>query len=121
VAAVSADLESLVPPRFLEVIPFARLPQIPRYLKGLLLRLERATTNPVKETERARQVAPYQEAWRQMTASTPAIPEALILREEFRWLLEEYKVSLFAQELGTAAPVSPKRLDELLERIRMTR
>ncbi|MEN9678542.1 MAG: hypothetical protein RIS76_4438, partial [Verrucomicrobiota bacterium] len=44
-----------------------------------------------------------------------------ILREEFRWLLEEYKVSLFAQELGTAAPVSPKRLDELLERIRMTR
>ena len=121
VAAVSAELESLVPPRFLEVIPLARLGQIPRYLKGLLLRLERATTNSAKESERARQLAPYLEAWRQMASSPPPHAEAQALREEFRWMLEEFKVSLFAQELGTAIPVSPKRLDELRERIRLTR
>ncbi|MFM7803650.1 MAG: DUF3418 domain-containing protein, partial [Verrucomicrobiota bacterium] len=47
-----------------------------------------------------------------------AIPDAPGRIDAFRWLLEEYKVSLFAQELGTAVPVSPKRLDEALASLR---
>jgi len=49
-------------------------------------------------------------------ASAPSARQAL---EEFRWLLEEFKVSLFAQELGTAEPVSARRLEQRLERLRV--
>jgi ATP-dependent helicase HrpA len=115
------ELFALLPPRFLETIPSERLPQLPRYLKALLLRIERAAGNPPKEQERANQVAPYVAARKQLAATPPKSDEGRALAEEFRWMVEEFKVSLFAQELGTAQPVSPKRLDEHLERLRMTR
>jgi ATP-dependent helicase HrpA len=111
---LAGELASLLPPRFLEQIPFDRLPHIPRYLKALLTRLERAALNPVKDQERDRQIAPYQSAWKQLQAAPPRPAEARQAMEEFRWMIEEFKVSLFAQELGTAQPVSPKRLDEKL-------
>ena len=110
----------MLPPRFLEQIPFDRLPHVPRYLKALLTRLERAALNPAKDQERARQIAPYQEAWKQLQAAPPRSAEARQAMEEFRWMLEEFKVSVFAQELGTAQPVSAKRLDEKLARIRQS-
>ncbi|MCW5559226.1 MAG: DUF3418 domain-containing protein, partial [Verrucomicrobiae bacterium] len=115
VAAVVKELETLLPPRFLEQTPGSRLAHFPRYLKALQLRLERAATNPAKDAERSRLLAPYEDALRRLRESPPASAEAQRLRDEFRWMLEEYKVSLFAQELGTATPVSPKRLDALLE------
>jgi ATP-dependent helicase HrpA len=115
---LTGDLTALLPPRFLEEIPFERLPHLPRYLKALLTRLERAALNPVKDQERARQIAPYQNAWKQLQAAPPRAAEARQAMEEFRWMIEEFKVSLFAQELGTAQPVSAKRLDEKLVRIR---
>ncbi|MFM8359115.1 MAG: DUF3418 domain-containing protein, partial [Verrucomicrobiota bacterium] len=71
-----------------------------------------------KEQERARQLAPYLEAVQQLRRAPPKDPAARRLAEEFPWLVEEFKVSLFAQELGTAVPVSPRRLDELLATIR---
>jgi ATP-dependent helicase HrpA len=114
----AAELESLVPPGFLDVTPFEQLHHVPRYLKALLLRIERAANNPPKEAERVRQIAPYVEALRKLQAAPPKSPSARELVGQFRWMLEEYRVSVFAQELGTAQPVSPKRLDELLERIR---
>ena len=88
------------------------------YLKAMLTRLERAAQNPIKDQERARQLAPYQNAWKQLQAAPPSSIEARQAMEEFRWMIEEFKVSLFAQELGTASPVSAKRLDEKLARIR---
>ena len=115
---LAGELAALLPPRFLEQIPFERLPHVPRYLKALLTRLERAALNPAKDQERARQVAPYREAWKQLQAAPPHFPEAVQAMEEFRWMIEEFKVSVFAQELGTAQPVSPKRLDEKLARLR---
>jgi len=53
-----------------------------------------------------------------LEATPPKTPAARAKFQEFRWMLEEFKVSLFAQELGTAIPVSPKRLDKHLEEIR---
>ena len=114
----AAEVEALVPRRFLEQIPFAQLPHVPRYLKALVLRIERAANNPPKDAERAKLVAPYVAERERLRTTPPKSPEGQKLAEEFRWLLEEYKVSVFAQELGTAQPASPKRLDELLERIR---
>jgi ATP-dependent helicase HrpA len=113
------ELAFLMPPAFLDGIEFETLRQLPRYLKALTLRAERAANNPVKDAERAKAVAPYQAALHRLrTASNATSADAARRVDGFRWLLEEYKVSLFAQELGTAVPVSPKRLDEYLASMR---
>ena len=112
------DLAALMPSRFLATTTFERLDHLPRYLKGLLTRADRAKLNPVKDQERTRQTAPYVEALRRLQTAPARNAEAQRLTDEFRWLVEEYKVSLFAQELGTAVPISAKRLDEQLERLR---
>ena len=111
-------LDALLPPTFLESTEHARLAHLPRYLKALATRIDRAKLNPAKESERAALVAPYLEARRAAAARTAHSPEAAELRASFHWMVEEYKVSVFAQELGTAQPISPKRLDEHLERLR---
>jgi ATP-dependent helicase HrpA len=112
---LAAELAGLVSPRFLERIEFDRLTHLPRYLKALLIRAERAALNPAKNQDRLRQLAPYVDALKKLQAQPPRSPEADRQIEAFRWLVEEFKVSLFAQELGTALPVSPKRLDQQLE------
>jgi ATP-dependent helicase HrpA len=114
------ELASLVSSRFLDRIAFDRLTHLPRYLKGLLLRAERAVFNPAKNRERLDRLAPYQDALKKLQAQPARSPGVQGQIEAFRWMIEEFKVSLFAQELGTAAPVSPKRLDQQLEIIRNT-
>ena len=115
---VASELATLVPPRFLERTPYERLLHLPRYLKALMVRAERATLNPIKDRERTTQVAPWLEALNKLESQPDLSAEGRQLREEFRWMVEEFKVSVFAQELGTAVPVSPKRLEQQLERIR---
>jgi ATP-dependent helicase HrpA len=73
--------------------------------------------NPVKDKERAQQIVPYLAALKKLETNSPKPAEARRRLEEFRWMVEEFKVSLFAQELGTAVPVSPQRLDQQLQRI----
>jgi ATP-dependent helicase HrpA len=99
-------------------MPFERLRDLLRYLKALRVRAERAALNPAKDHERVRLVSPYLEALKQLPASKTGSPSARAAAEEFRWMIEEFKVSVFAQELGTAIPVSPKRLDEQLRKVR---
>jgi ATP-dependent helicase HrpA len=118
-ATLPEELAFLMPSAFLDGIEFETLRQLPRYLKALTLRAERAANNPVKDGERAKAVAPYQAALHRLrTASNATSADAARRVDGFRWLLEEYKVSLFAQELGTAVPVSPKRLDDYLASMR---
>jgi ATP-dependent helicase HrpA len=114
------ELASLMPSRFLDRIDYDRLSHLPRYLKGLFIRAERAALSPVKNQERIRQLALYQDSLRKLQAQPARSPEALRQIETFRWMIEEFKISLFAQEIGTAMPVSPKRLDQQLEVIRNT-
>jgi ATP-dependent helicase HrpA len=99
------DIARLVPPDLLASVPHEWLPEIPRYLKALAIRSERASLQPARDQERVRLIAPWVEA-------APRVPEEH--RETYRWMLEEYRVSVFAQELGTRVPVSPKRLEKLL-------
>jgi ATP-dependent helicase HrpA len=115
---LAAELAGLVPARFLERIEYDRLPHLPRYLKALLIRAERAALNPAKNQDRLRQLSPYLDALKKLQAQSLGSLRAARQTEVFRWLVEEFKVSLFAQELGTAVPVSPKRLDQQLEKIR---
>jgi ATP-dependent helicase HrpA len=114
------ELARLLPDRFLEQIEYERLTHLRRYLKALLIRSERAALNPAKDQERLRQMAPYLDALNQLQAQPSPSTARKRQIETFRWMIEEFKVSLFAQELGTAVPVSPKRLDQQLEMIRQT-
>jgi ATP-dependent helicase HrpA len=117
---LAEELATLVSPRFLERIAYDRLTHLPRYLKALLIRAERAALNPAKDRDRLRQLAPYQDALKALQAQPAGSAAAQRQIESFRWMVEEFKVSLFAQEVGTAMPVSPKRLDQQLEIVRHT-
>jgi len=117
---LASELASLMSSRFLERIAYDRLTHLSRYLKALLIRSERAALNPARNQERIRQLAPYQEALKQLQAQPARSPAAQRQIEAFRWMIEEFKISLFAQEVGTAMPVSPKRLDQQLEIVRNT-
>ena len=97
---LAGDLAQLLPKTLLREIDHARLGHLPRYLKGLKLRADRWRQSPAKEAERSRTLSPW-------LARQRALP-----RSDVRyWLVEEYRVSLFAQELGTAEAVSPQRLE----------
>ncbi len=98
------DLARLLPPDFPAHTPPARLGHLPRYLRAMQLRGERAAASSARDAEKARLLLPFS-GWEKEVP-----PER---QEAFRWLLEEYRVSLFAQELGTAEPVSPQRLRAL--------
>jgi ATP-dependent helicase HrpA len=111
------ELDRLLPKDFLVRRGFASLEHLPRYLKALITRAERAALNPVKDQERAKQVAPYVAALTGLEAALAKSEEGRQSIEQFRWMLEEFKVSVFAQDLGTAFPVSAKRLDEQLQKI----
>jgi ATP-dependent helicase HrpA len=113
-AFLREELDFLMPPGFLAETPFERLFHFQRYGKALLVRADRALLNPVKDAERAQQVRPYLEAWRSLSQRKDWTVAARCSLHEFRWLIEEFKVSLFAQELGTSQPVSAKRLDARL-------
>jgi ATP-dependent helicase HrpA len=117
---LTEELTGLIPARFLDHVEYDRLPHLQRYLKALLIRSERAALNPVKDQERQRQLLPYQEALKQLQSEKSHSPARLRQIESFRWMIEEFKVSVFAQELGTAIPVSAKRLDQQLEIVRQT-
>ncbi|WP_449423247.1 ATP-dependent RNA helicase HrpA [Rhodanobacter lindaniclasticus] len=104
------QFDALLVPGFLRELPPARLAHYPRYLKAMRLRGERLRQDPAKDQQRMLQVLPYWRAYLQHRAAG-ADPAALA---ELRWLIEEWRVSLFAQELKTAEPVSAKRLAKAL-------
>jgi ATP-dependent helicase HrpA len=105
-AGMPRDLAGLLPPNFLRTTPYAQLAHLPRYLKAMKFRTERARKNPAKDAERVAQLAPYVSAAESLRSREGG--------EAFRWLVEEFRVSLFAQELGTAEPVSTVKLDRAL-------
>ncbi len=104
------QFDALLVPGFLRELPPARLAHYPRYLKAMRLRGERLRQDPAKDQQRLLQVLPYWRAYLQHRAAG-ADPAGL---DELRWLIEEWRVSLFAQELKTAEPVSAKRLAKAL-------
>ena len=112
-----SGLDALLPKQFLNVIPFEQLQHIPRYLKAILVRAERAALNPAKDQEKARRVLPYAEALQKIRSVDFGSDPTQRRFAEFRWMVEEFKVSIFAQELGTAQQVSAKRLDAQLAAI----
>jgi ATP-dependent helicase HrpA len=112
VPEVKAQRDRLVFPGFLARTPWDRLEHVPRYLKGAALRLVKYRGNPERDQRHAPSVAGL---WAQYEARAEANRKAGVQEaklEEFRWLIEELRISLFAQELKTPFPVSSKRLQK---------
>ena len=117
---MDADLERLLPDDFLARVPYQHLSHLIRYLKAVAVRVERAASDPRKDAQKAELIEVYQSQLEKLAGETNS-PERAAQIEELRWMLEEYRVSVFAQELGTAHPISPKRLDKKIEQIRQIR
>jgi ATP-dependent helicase HrpA len=111
-ADMQSQLQSLVHKRFVAETEHAQLAHFPRYLKAMQVRMDKLRTDPARDT---RLVAEWQQAampWqRAMKGGAQSDPKM----QEFRWMLEELRVSLFAQELKTPMPVSVKRLQKVWE------
>ncbi|HEX3894728.1 MAG TPA: ATP-dependent RNA helicase HrpA [Rudaea sp.] len=111
------QLDALIHPGFVREIPRERLAQFPRYLKAMRLRAERLRQDATRDQARMLTVRGY---WRDYLKLKAERGEDDAL-SELRWLIEEMRVSLFAQELKTAETVSPKRLGKLIETLRTAR
>jgi len=109
---VKAARERLVYPGFISRTPWERLEHVPRYLKGYALRLQKYRANAERDQKHALTVARLWNDYEERAKSDREAGRADPKLEEFRWLLEELRVSLFAQELRTPFPVSFKRLQK---------
>lgn len=109
---IAMQFAALVHPGFAREAGIEHMPHIARYVQGLLLRLQKAQTAAPKDRERAKTINPLWERCRSGFLRAQKQRQANPALGQYRWLLEEYAVSLFAQELGTPQPISPKRLDE---------
>ena len=109
--SVSTQIAWLLFRGFPHTVPLATLRHYKRYLKGAQIRLERARLSPAADLQKEVLFAPYWAQYRE--AAKPEYTEQVnsAALADYRWMLEEYRVSLFAQELHTPEPVSTKRLD----------
>jgi ATP-dependent helicase HrpA len=108
---MTQQLGRLLGRRFVVDTPAESLPHLPRYLKGIALRLDKLKADPARDQARAREIGPLQTRWIREVAARKGVADERL--EEFRWLLEELRISLFAQELRTPQPVSVKRLEKV--------
>jgi ATP-dependent RNA helicase HrpA len=98
---------------FLEHTPYERLRHFPRYLKAAGLRLDKLRADPARDARLAAELAPLLAQWHREQAKQAKSGEVDSRLDQFRWMLEELRVQLFAQELKTPVPVSVKRLAKM--------
>lgn len=112
-ADLREQFSSLLPEGFLSRTPWAWLQHYPRYLRGILARISKLKTSGVpKDQQLQAQVTPRWEQYKARRQQHRKLEIHDPELERYRWLLEEFRISLFAQELGTSQPVSPQRLDK---------
>ena len=116
-AAVHADLQqqlsALVGKRFVIDTPYVQLAHFPRYLKGIALRIDKLKADPARDAKQQAELLPLVQQYQRAVSQRGGVADARLA--EFRWLLEELRISLFAQELRTPMPVSVKRLYKVWE------
>jgi len=112
---LAVQLDDLVYPGWLRSTPVRRLREFPRYLKAVATRLEKIMQRDGRVAARADALRPYMERLERWRSTGRSLLEPGIA--DYRWMVEEYRVSLFDQRLGTAVKISPERLDRQWERI----
>ena len=109
-------LQTLLAAGFATRTPWAQWPRLPIYLKAMTLRLEKYSSNPARDAAREADIQELEQMWQEKTDSL--IKQGLPISDGlagFKWMIEELRVSLFAQELKTPYPVSVKRLMKVWE------
>jgi ATP-dependent helicase HrpA len=109
-ADAAQQLARLMPKRFLSVTPWASLHHFARYLKAITARLDKYRADPARDLARLKELQPLEQRYTRLLAERKGVVDERL--QEFRWLLEELRVSFFAQELRTPQPVSVKRLEK---------
>ncbi len=109
------QLARLLGRRFVVDTPAAVLAHLPRYLKGIGLRVDKLRADPARDAARSREVLPLQSRWLRELAARKGVHDERL--RDFGWLLEELRISLYAQELRTPQPVSVKRLEKVWESV----
>ncbi|MCA0309245.1 MAG: ATP-dependent RNA helicase HrpA [Proteobacteria bacterium] len=105
------QLQRLMSRDFIAATPWPALQHYARYLKGITLRLDKLRADPARDAQRMAEVRAQDQRYWRLVAARKGQPDARM--QELRWLLEELRVSFFAQELRTPQPVSIKRLDKV--------
>jgi ATP-dependent helicase HrpA len=111
---IRSQLAALVRPGFVSAMGVERLAHLPRYLDGMLERLNTLANEPGKDRTRLSEYERMARVFEEAGGSIPLPADASPALVEARWLLEEYRISVFAQRLGTAQPVSPQRIQKVL-------
>ena len=111
-AEIRAQRDALVHPGFLAATPWGHLTEIPRYLTALDRRLAKHDERPDRDAKHGALVADWRRRYEERLAADRKAGRDDPRLDDFRWLLEELKVSLFAQELRTPFPVSQKRVEK---------
>ena len=112
-------LQTLLAAGFATRTPWAQWPRLPIYLKAMTLRLEKYSSNPARDAAREADIQELEQMWQEKTDSL--VKQGLPVSDDlaaFKWMIEELRVSLFAQELKTPYPVSVKRLLKEWERLK---
>ncbi|WP_322063925.1 ATP-dependent RNA helicase HrpA [Burkholderia cenocepacia] len=112
-ADLQQQLAALVGKRFVIDTPYAQLAHFPRYLKGIALRIDKLKADPARDAKQSAELLPLAQQYQRAVSQRGGVADARLA--EFRWLLEELRISLFAQELRTPMPVSVKRLHKVWE------
>jgi ATP-dependent RNA helicase HrpA len=115
VADARAQFDALIYPRFVSETGLPRLPDLVRYLRAISRRLDIVAQDPGRDAERTATVARVVEDYRQAVAELPPARRQDAGVQAVRWMIEELRVSLFAQMLGTAGPISEKRIRAALD------
>ncbi|WP_185291445.1 DUF3418 domain-containing protein [Neisseria meningitidis] len=111
-------LQTLLAPGFATRTPWAQWPRLPIYLKAMTLRLEKYSSNPARDAAREADIQELEQMWQEKNDGL--VKQGLPISDglaAFKWMIEELRVSLFAQELKTPYPVSVKRLMKEWERL----
>jgi len=113
VVEVTQQLERLVGPGFVSATPRQWLSQLPRFLRAVALRIDKAMIDPEQDRMRCNRVAPFLARLNTLGSIALCSPPAI----DYCWLVEEYRVSVFAQELKTSRPVSSDRLEKQWQQV----
>ena len=112
-------LQTLLAAGFATRTPWAQWPRLPIYLKAMTLRLEKYSSNPARDAAREADIQELEQMWQEKTDGL--VKQGLPFSDDlaaFKWMIEELRVSLFAQELKTPYPVSVKRLLKVWEGVK---
>ena len=113
VADMQAQIAALLPKDFLVAFAWERLAHFPRYLKAVSIRVDKLRNNPARDAQSMAEWKALAQAWERELAAKRRAGVADAALEDFRWMLEELRVGLYAQELKTPMPVSVKRLQKI--------